>query len=154
MYTNPLPVVSIKRKAENGVAYVYDSFRKRWVRNTPEEWVRQQLLNFLTVRLGYPPGRLAVETAIAIQGKMLRCDAVVYNQGGEPSVIIECKAPDIPLDSKVVNQAMDYRYILKSGGILCSNGISHLTMVFLPDGCRTVFDGLMSYPELSDAGVV
>lgn len=126
---------------------VFDPFRKKWVTNTPEEWVRQQLLHYLTNQGGYPFGRIAVEMAINVNQQILRCDAVLFSGQGTPALIIECKAPNIQLNSKVSDQAMVYRSVFGTGALLLSNGLSHLTVVFRNPEIRT-YTGLPEYSEL------
>ena len=43
---------------------IFCEWRKRWVRLTPEEWVRQQLLHRLVEQLGYPASLIAVEVPL------------------------------------------------------------------------------------------
>lgn len=148
MYADALPVVPLRRKKQGVAVVVFDPFRKKWVPNTPEEWVRQQLLNFLTHQAGYPFGRMAVEMAIDVNHQALRCDAVLFSTTGTPALIIECKAPNVPLNSKVADQAMVYNRALDTGALLLSNGLSHLTVVFQGSDIRT-FQGLLTYRELS-----
>ena len=61
----------------NGKEQIFCEWRHRWVRLTPEEWVRQQLLHRM-VEMGYPASLIAVETAITLGQAKKRCDAVVY----------------------------------------------------------------------------
>jgi hypothetical protein len=71
---------------------IFCEWRKRWVRLTPEEWVRQQLLSRMVAELEYPSSFIAVEQAIAVGEVKKRCDAVVYDRSMKPILLIECKA--------------------------------------------------------------
>ncbi len=101
---------------------IFCEWRKRWVRLTPEEWVRQQLLHRLVEQLGYPAPLIAVEQAITVGGVRKRCDAVVY-AGGFPLLIIECKAETVPLTQKTLDQAITYNRKLNVPHLLLYNGI-------------------------------
>ncbi len=107
----------------NGLQYVFDSWRKRRVRLTPEESVRQQMLGFLVEEKGYPHGRIAVEHTVEINGMKKRCDAVVYDQNAKPLMIIEFKAQDVALTQKVFDQAAVYNTKLQVPYLMVSNGI-------------------------------
>lgn len=81
----------MRTRIQNNKEQIFCEWRHRWVRLTPEEWVRQQLLHRL-VELEYPASLIAVETAITVGQAKKRCDAVVYNRFMAPIMLIECKA--------------------------------------------------------------
>ena len=112
----------MRTRIYNGKEQIFCEWRKRWVRLTPEEWVRQQLLHRLVEEYGYPASLIAVEQAISVGETKKRCDAVVYTntssspspeeRGGvrflSPLMIIECKAETVPLSQKTLDQAITY----------------------------------------------
>ena len=55
------PKYQFKIKKENKVELIFDAFRKRWIVLTPEEWVRQNLLQYLTAIKNYPSKLFAIE---------------------------------------------------------------------------------------------
>ena len=61
-----LPEYSFKTKNINGKSYIFDKIRKRFVALTPEEWVRQNIIEFLTIDKKYPIGRFGNEIKINI----------------------------------------------------------------------------------------
>lgn len=103
---------------------IFDVFRRRWVRLTAEEKVRQQILHHLTAT-GYPQGRIAVEKEIDVNGTRKRCDAIVYDGTGRPLVIIECKAERVRLTQAVFDQAAVYNSTLNVPYLLLTNGRTH-----------------------------
>ena len=119
------PAADIKYKTENKKSLVLDIIRRKYVVLTPEERVRQYLLHYLVNYLKYPPGLLAVETLVKIHGLNQRADVVAYNKKGEPSLIAECKAPDVKIDNSVFDQAARYNLKLGVAFLLITNGIKH-----------------------------
>ena len=62
---------------------------------------------------------------IAIGGKKLRCDSVLYSRDLKPRMIIEYKAPSIAISQKTFNQIFAYNTLLHADYLVVSNGISH-----------------------------
>ncbi len=119
------PAADIKYKTENKKTLVFDIIRRKYVVMTPEEQVRQYLLHYLVNHLKYPPGLLAVETLVKINGLNQRADVVAYNRKGEPALIAECKAPEVKIDNSVFEQAARYNLKLGVKHLLITNGIKH-----------------------------
>lgn len=100
---------------------IFDIVRKRFVALTPEEWVRQHVLHFL-VEQGFGTALLAVEKQIEVNGRQRRFDVVAYNRDTQPLILVECKAPKIPITDAVLmqavayNQEMDARYFWLTNG--------------------------------------
>ena len=112
----------MRTRVFNGKEQIFCDWRHRWVRLTPEEWVRQQLLHHLTEQLDYPASRLAVEQAIMVGEAKKRCDAIVYDEALLPLMIIECKAETVPLTQKTLDQAITYNRKLNVPYLLLYNG--------------------------------
>jgi len=102
---------------------IFCEWRHRWVRLTPEEWVRQQLLHRMVEQLDYPASLIAVEQAITVGEAKKRCDAVVYDRAMRPLMIIECKAETVPLTQKTLDQAITYNRKLDVPYLLLHNGV-------------------------------
>ena len=117
----------LNTKDINGKAYVFCAWRRRWVRLTPEEWVRQQFLHRLVDDYHYPAGRIGVEVAIAVGEAKKRCDAVVYDEQLQPLVLIECKAEHVALTQRTLDQAITYNRQLRVPYLFLHNG--HETIV-------------------------
>lgn len=120
-----LPTYSFNIKSPEKGPLIFDESRKKWVALTPEEWVRQHLLNYFIRDLGYPIGLVAVEMAIRINGLNRRCDLVVFNRRGEAVLIAECKAPEVKLEQKVFDQVARYNLDFQVPYLLISNGLQH-----------------------------
>lgn len=112
----------MRTRISNGKEQIFCAWRHRWVRLTPEEWVRQQLLHRMVEQLNYPASLIAVETAIRVGEVQKRCDAVVYNRNMMPYVLIECKAETVPLTQKTLDQALTYNRKLNVPYLLLHNG--------------------------------
>jgi hypothetical protein len=105
---------------------IFDSIRKKWVRLTNEEWVRQSFLNHLIVSLGYPSGRIGVEFSVKYHQLKRRTDAVVFDEFANPLVIIECKATTVQITEDVFFQACMYNRSLKAKWLFLTNGLRHV----------------------------
>src|ERR1700742_4770526 len=96
-----------------GGRFIFDDARKKWVSLTPEEWVRQHVLHYLIQDKGYPKSLIAVERGIELNGLQKRFDLVVFDNKGQPNIIIECKAPEEKLNEKVFEQIARYNLSLR-----------------------------------------
>ena len=119
------PSYPFKIKAINGKDQIFDPFRKIWVVLTPEEWVRQNLLQYLVQTLHYPSSLIAVEKEIKLGDLSKRFDIVVY-KNELPWMIIECKEAKVILNEKTMEQILQYQQVLTTQYLFISNG--HETM--------------------------
>ena len=99
--------------------------RKKYVAMTPEEWVRQHLLNFLIAYLDYPRGMVKIERTLKYASLCKRSDVVVLDRTGRTFFIAECKSYDIPPDQKAVVQLAAYNKILDAKYLAITNGLVH-----------------------------
>ena len=134
----------MKTRLQNNKEQIFCAWRHRWVRLTPEEWVRQQLLHQLTEQLDYPASLIAVETAITVGEAMKRCDAVVYDRTMQPLMLIECKAETVPITQKTLDQAITYNRKLNVPFLLLSNGVQTIFV----NGNNNQSSGLPRYADL------
>ena len=111
-----------KTKTENGKTFVFDPLRKKYVALTPEEEVRQKILYLLVENLSVPAGLLAVEYSIQVNGLDKRCDAVVFGNDMQPLMIVECKAQNVKITQKTLEQAVRYYSALRPRFLLLFNG--------------------------------
>lgn len=109
----------------NGRRSVFDIARKKWVILTPEEWVRQHVLHYLIIDKNYPVTHIAVERGIELNGLRKRFDLVIFSVSGKPAMIIECKAPEEPLNEKVFEQIARYNLSLNVKYLWVTNGKSN-----------------------------
>ena len=115
------PSYPFKIKALHGKDQIFDPFRKTWVLLTPEEWVRQNLLQYLVQNLQYPASLIAVEKEIKLGELSKRFDIVVY-KNELPWMIIECKEAKVALNEKTMLQILQYQQVLMAQYLFMSNG--------------------------------
>lgn len=134
MYRLNLPPYEIKIKEKGGRHAVFDVLRMKYVSLTPEEWVRQHFIHYLTEHKGYPAPLLANEVELRIGQKSLRCDSVLYDKMLQPKMIIEYKAPTIQITQKVFDQISAYNMLMRVDYLVVSNGMNHYC-------CRMDYEG-------------
>lgn len=120
-----LPKADLRLKKINGIVHVWCIIRKKDLVCTPEEWVRQHFIHFLINERKVPIGLIASEYPLDYNGRLKRADIVVFNKRQDPVLIVECKAPQIPLDEKTVFQIAQYNFHLDVDYLCLTNGIDH-----------------------------
>ena len=115
------PPHRFKIKEENKLEFIFDAIRKKWVRLTPEEWVRQNFIQYLIQRKNYPASLIAVEKEITLGDLKKRCDIVVY-KFDKPWMIVECKEKDTALSEAVLQQVLRYNISLRVNILAVTNG--------------------------------
>ena len=138
-----LPPAPLRIRENKGRKEVWCTLRRRYVALTPEEWVRQHFVHFLTLHRGYPAALMGNEVSIRVGNAVRRCDTILYNkEGGTPRVVMEYKAPDVPITQAVFTQISSYNSVLRTDYLFVSNGrqtiVCHIdqaagTYRFLPD---------------------
>lgn len=116
------PEPAFKTSTENGIRKIFDQFRKQWVVLTPEEWVRQNILIYLSKVMKYPAPLFAIEKEIRVGELKKRCDIVVYNTEMKPWMIVECKEMGVKLDGGVVDQILRYHSSMPCEYLMITNG--------------------------------
>lgn len=104
---------------------VFDPLRRRFITLTPEEWVRQHFVRYLISEKGYPQALMANEVSLLQNGIKRRCDSLVADRQGRPLVIVEYKAPAIPITQAVFDQIVRYNMVLHARYLMVSNGMAH-----------------------------
>ena len=59
--------------------------------------------------------------SLVVNGLQRRADIVVF-RAAKPFVVVECKAPSVPLSQAVVDQAVDYHRVLQVRYVVLTNG--------------------------------
>jgi hypothetical protein len=108
MVTVHFPEPTFNIKNEKGKEYIFDTIRKKWVVLTPEEWVRQNFIQWLVQVNKYPNGFISVEKEIQFGELKKRFDVLVYNHHHEPWLMVECKSMEVPLTEGVLHQILRY----------------------------------------------
>jgi predicted type IV restriction endonuclease len=115
----------LRIKEGPGGKLIFDRLRQKYVAFTPEEWVRQHFVNYLTEHLHYPPGLIQVEASLRLNTMMRRADILIHDRSGRPAMVVECKAPDVKLSQAVVDQVTGYNLTYGVRYIVITNGIIH-----------------------------
>ena len=102
---------------------ILDPLRRKRVALTPEEWVRQNFIQYLISEGKYPAGLLGIEVLYTFNKLRRRVDILVHNRSGEPVMIVECKSPDVKIDDTVFDQIVCYNMKFKVPYIVVTNGI-------------------------------
>lgn len=110
---------------EKGEQEVLDIFRKKYVKLTPEEHVRQQFLHFLIHEKGFSQSLIGVEKQLIVNRMSRRFDAVVFRSNGSPLILMEFKAATVKISQQVFDQIAAYNFVLKADYLMVSNGITH-----------------------------
>ena len=112
------------KNSENKVS-IFDEVRKKFIILTPEEWVRQNVVQYLLQEKKYPKSYINVEKLIKVNGLSKRYDIIVYQTNGEIFLLIECKAPEIKIVQETFNQIARYNLTLKANYLMVTNGVNH-----------------------------
>jgi hypothetical protein len=119
------PTYSFRFKnSENKVA-IFDEIRKKFIIITPEEWVRQHVVQFLLQDKKYPKSHINVEKLLKINGLIKRYDVVVYKPDGNITILVECKAPEVKISQSTFDQIARYNMTLKAEYLMVTNGLNH-----------------------------
>jgi len=120
-----LPSYSLKIKEDNGINYIFDEIRKKYLVLTPEEWVRQHLIQFLIRDKKYPRSLIRLEGGLKLNSLQKRSDILLFNRHGEKILLVECKAPSVKISQDTFDQIARYNYVHKVQWLLVSNGLQH-----------------------------
>ena len=140
-----LPYFSFRIKEHNGKKLIFDSFRRRWVMLTPEEWVRQNFARYLIEIKHFPASLVAIERSLRINQHDFRSDIVLFAKTGVPLVAVECKAQEVKISQDVFDQIARYNMELRVNYLIVTNGMNHYCCRFNPDILTYTF-----LPEIPD----
>ncbi len=120
-----LPEYTFRVNDLNNQKWIFDPLRKKKVVLTPEEWVRQNFIQFLIQEKYYPEQLIKVEMGFKVNNLIKRSDIIVYDRKGKPSLIVECKAPTVKVSQDVFDQIARYNISLKVDFLVVTNGLEH-----------------------------
>jgi len=120
-----LPQYSFKINGVEDNEMILDPLRRKFVKLTPEEWVRQNFVQYLINEGKYPAGLLGVEVMFRLNKLKRRVDILVHNRLGEAIMIVECKSADVKIDEKVFEQIATYNMKFKVPYLVVTNGLHH-----------------------------
>ena len=112
------------KNSENKVS-IFDEIRKKFIILTPEEWVRQHVVQFLLEEKKYSKSLINVEKVLKVNGLRKRYDVVVFNSDGSIFILIECKAPEVKIAQTTFDQIARYNMTMKSEFLMVTNGLNH-----------------------------
>ena len=116
-----LPEFEVKVKDQE----IFCLVRRKWLALTPEEWVRQHFVNLMITNLHYPKGMMKLEHTMNYFKNVKRSDVTILSKEAGIFMLLECKAPTVKIDQKVINQISEYNKVLNSKYISVSNGLTH-----------------------------
>lgn len=122
---------------------VFCPVRNRWVVLTPEEWVRQNMLLYLTEVMNYPMSLIAVEKQVRFGELNRRFDVLVYDRNGGPFLVLECKEMDVSLSPSVLDQVLRYNIPIRAPYIVITNGLHTIGYYVTDAGVKL----LSSFPQ-------
>lgn len=91
---------------------------------TPEEWVRQHVIQFLIHEKAYSKSSVNAEVLVEVNGMNKRADLVVFKKE-KPFITVECKAPSIIIKQETFDQIARYNLQLHAEFLMVTNGLSH-----------------------------
>lgn len=137
---------ALRLRTDAGQQQVYDPVRRKYVALTPEEHVRQLVLQYFLSEINYPLGRIRSEIGIVVNGMPRRCDIVVFDRALQPWLLVECKSPKVALTQGVADQAARYNLSLRAPYLAVTNGAStYCCEVDLAAGSFFWLDGFPGY---------
>ena len=125
---------------------IFDPIRKKFVNLTPEEWVRQNVVMYLTNDLSYPASCISIEHGLKLNALEKRTDIVVYDSRGKAWMLVECKAPSVKIDQNTLDQIGRYNIVHKAPYLFISNGLTHYMFSVSENSCDLI-TGAPDYGE-------
>ncbi|PTM06110.1 MAG: restriction endonuclease subunit R [Bacteroidetes bacterium] len=119
------PTYSFRLKNRENKRLIFDDIRKKFVVLQPEEWVRQHCVQYLLKHKNYPQSLINVEKELKVNGLSKRYDIIIFNPDGSIHLIVECKAPKIPINQNAFDQIARYNLTLNASYLMVTNGINH-----------------------------
>jgi hypothetical protein len=139
------PEFDHKLKQNDGKIFIFDGIAKKYRVLTPEEWVRQHCLNFLTKHLNYPSSIIQIERGHAIDHMQRRTDIQVFDSTGKVFMLIECKAPHVALTAQTFQQISQYQKKNEARYLVLTNGLEN--QIFEIDKEQATTNKLTEFPN-------
>lgn len=119
------PSYSFRFKNSENKVSIFDEIRKKFIILTPEEWVRQHVVQFLMIEKKYPKSLINVEKVLTVNGLRKRYDVVVFDRDGSIHILVECKAPEVKISQATFDQIARYNMTMQARFLNVTNGLSH-----------------------------
>ena len=128
---------------------VLDVYRKRFVKLTPEEEVRQRFARYLVEEKGFPASLVMTEYALKLNTMSRRCDILVHKPAGHPVLLVECKAPEVNINQASFDQVARYNLAFRVSYLIVTNGLKHYCcQIDFESGKITFLKEIPSYDSL------
>jgi hypothetical protein len=111
----------LKIKIIDNKQFVFDDIRKKWLLLTPEEKVRQHVVQYLIQEKKIPKSLIALEKLITVNEMKKRFDVLVY-KATKPWLLVECKEPNVELNDMALQQVLNYNNVLQVPYFAITNG--------------------------------
>lgn len=111
-------------KQTDEIPYIFCQIRKKWLLLTPEEWVRQHVVQYLILEKKYSKSAINTEVIVNLNGMKKRADAIVFKKE-KPFIIVECKAPSVQITQETFDQIARYNLQLEADYLMVTNGLNH-----------------------------
>ena len=73
----------------------------------------------------FPASLIVVEAAATLNTLKKRADILVYDKQGQPSWIVECKAPEVKITQETFDQIARYNMVFQVKYLVVTNGLQH-----------------------------
>lgn len=144
-----LPQYPIKLKKEGDKQYIFDTIRKKYLVLTPEEWVRQNFINYLIKEKEYPSTLISIEKGLKLNELQKRADALIYGKDGNPLLLIEFKAAKVKITQETFEQVARYNKVFKVPYLVVTNGMNHYcSKIDFKENSFQFLEDIPSYKEL------
>lgn len=144
-----LPLYTFRFQNVSGKIMIFDVVRKKFVALTPEEWVRQNFVQYLIHEKKFPPIRMAMETGLMLNKMQKRSDIIIHRHDGSVLMLVECKATSIIPNEEIMQQALRYNSTLKAAYIVLTTGLwHHCSKVDFENGTLNVMDEVPAFGEI------
>jgi hypothetical protein len=143
-----LPSFNFNLKSSENKVLIFDILRKKYVVLTPEEWVRQHFVYYLIQEKKYPASLIGIEKKLIINNLTKRSDILIFDNQGNPHIIVECKAPNIPITQNTFDQIARYNLKLQANYLIVTNGVTHFYCQM--DRHKKTFHFLKDIPNYGD----
>lgn len=145
----------------NGLKCLFDPIREKFIVLTQEEIIRQKFIRFMIDKMNVPENKIDIEVPLSRfkAGAKGRADIVIFGQLSQgddvPVLIVECKAPNVPLFDEVWYQVDKYDEILGAGYVIVTNGTETLAGKYNKDTFfYDILKRIPTYEELLEGATV
>jgi type I site-specific restriction endonuclease len=145
-----LPSYDVQLREQSDGKYIYDIIRKKYIKLSSEEWVRQHFIHFLIEHRQYPVGLFRIERGVVKASRQGRTDIEVWSTEGKPLLLVECKSYEQGLNKQAVLQASVYNDALQARFMVLTNGLSHYAFEYIAHEEGKRYDRLVDIPFYKD----